>query len=1186
MIRMKGKGMLMLAAIAVALSGMGTAYGQYSASVGTAPGGGNTVIGSGTGLGNLGPGSPLSNGGGDSITFLPGSFALGSGSDTVQIQTPNESLTNQGIISSPMGTGQYGFNAISFTMNVSNETVTNTGSVYGGLGATGEFSYYGGTGGNALYIYTSGNVSGFTLKNSGQLVGGQGGNGTLYYAGTGGSGLYLSASGTAGNFTIMNSGLIAGGNGGTTSPYGYGGGGPAIYFDAGVINGFALNNTGSILGGVGTPVTVDDSYPSEGGDAMDIYGTNGINGFTINNSGLIAGGLGGNFSGSYAYGDYYGGGYGVYLDSTSGGINGFTLNNSGTISGANGPSGGNYGYIGSRGGTALSLLADGDSGNIIVNNSGLLLGGNGGDATGIFYTYDDLYYTYGYGGVGIYMSIGGNLSDVSINNTGSIIGGNAGNQVEPTGYYYLYGASGGDGIYVSVDDAISNMGITNAGKITGGNGGNVMDEGDFYYAYSGGAGGNGIEVDAGSVSGLTINNASMGYIAGGNGGSSNYYSLYLGKGGAGISLSATNLIMAVAINNAGTILAGAGGASIGIPGDDEGGNGGAGINVQASSISGLSIYNATTGVITGGNGGNADYGGGLGGAGIYLSGVQQATVTNFGAINGGKGGAGSDTSYYGAGGYGVYSSGNGLTLNNWGAINAGIGNPNAATTGFPNVAVYVNGSNNTINLNGHSSVNGTLEGANSGSNNVLNLNFTGMTPAAIAALKAQLASQGWPGTNDFTGTFTVRGVTYYIDPLVLNLNVSSYQLQGLTPSQQAVGASLDSVTSNPAPGSPLGNLYNAIDLSGNVPLALEALSPQQYQVFGDLAIQNTTAMVQNLDARLNNIRDGSESIDTSGLGGNGGTTTAQAAESELQTTAGYSKDDGKSGKDIVQTAPPERRWGMFATGDGLFFRGNPHDVDVQGVKSNDAGTLAGLDAKIGDHAVAGAFFSDNNSSAQLGSDNSHATIESYSGGLYGSYHQDGFFANGVAAYTHNRYSTDRDIVFPGFASDATGSTSGNQESVNLDGGYDWHATDRVTLGPIAGLQYVHLDVDGFNEAGAGAANLAISSQEMNSLQSRVGGRADYHLLTSQTSSFAAELHAAWQHEFLDDSRGIGASFIGDGLTPFSVQTSSPLRDAGVVGLGLNFTFHDRLTLFADYELLMWRSSDFEQTINGGGRISF
>ena len=106
------------------------------------------------------------------------------------------------------------------------------------------------------------------------------------------------------------------------------------------------------------------------------------------------------------------------------------------------------------------------------------------------------------------------------------------------------------------------------------------------------------------------------------------------------------------------------------------------------------------------------------------------------------------------------------------------------------------------------------------------------------------------------------------------------------------------------------------------------------------------------------------------------------------------------------------------------------------------------------------------------------------------------------------------------------------------------------------------------------------------MQSRVGGRADYHLLTTEHSSFAAEVHAAWQHEYLNDSRGISASFAGTGLAPFSIQTSAPRRDSGVVGLGVNFTFKDTLTLFVDYELQMWSASSFQQSVNGGGRISW
>ena len=374
-------------------------------------------------------------------------------------------------------------------------------------------------------------------------------------------------------------------------------------------------------------------------------------------------------------------------------------------------------------------------------------------------------------------------------------------------------------------------------------------------------------------------------------------------------------------------------------------------------------------------------------------------------------------------------------------------------------------------------------------------------------------------------------------------------------------------------------MINILDSGANISSVLEALSPQKYEIYGDLAIQNTTSMVQNVDRRLNNLRDGSESIDTSGLGGDN--TVATLA-------SGYSKDGdtSKDSKQVVQPAPQENRWGFFATGDGLFFRGNPHDADIQEGKSNTAGTLVGIDGKAGEHAVIGAFGAYNNSAVDLGSDGSHATIDSYTGGLYGAYHQDGFYVNSLAAYTRNNYSSSRNIVFPGMAGTAAGSTNGNQYSANIDGGYDWHLTDRVTAGPLAGVQYVHVDVNGFDESGASTDDLAINGESLNSLQSRVGGRIDYHLLTQANSSAALELYAAWQHEYLNDSRAIGATFEGTGLAPFSVQTASPKRDAAVVGAAVNFTFHNRLTLFADYELQFWNQSNFNQSINGGAKISW
>jgi outer membrane autotransporter protein len=355
-----------------------------------------------------------------------------------------------------------------------------------------------------------------------------------------------------------------------------------------------------------------------------------------------------------------------------------------------------------------------------------------------------------------------------------------------------------------------------------------------------------------------------------------------------------------------------------------------------------------------------------------------------------------------------------------------------------------------------------------------------------------------------------------------------------------------------------GTLTIPIGPGGTVSSALGELSPQKYQLYGDLSISNATATVEEIDERLNNLGDGSESVDTTGLGG---------------------------GTD-ADTSSPDKRWGFFASGNGIFFRGNGHNTDFQGGSSDTAGTVAGLDAKIGDHAVMGVLFAYDNANVTLGGDGSDATVQSYTGGLYGAWHQDSFYVNGLADYTRNDYSSDRNIVSPGFLTTAAGNTSGNQYTGDLDGGYDWHLTDRVNIGPITGLQYDHMGVDEFNESGAEPFNLAIGNQSMNSLQSRVGFKVDYHLFTAGKTSFAAQFHAVWQHEYLDNSRGINAQFIGSGIPAFSVRTSAPLSDSAVVGAGLNVTVYGRLTLFADYELQLWQASYFEQSVNGGARISF
>ena len=190
----------------------------------------------------------------------------------------------------------------------------------------------------------------------------------------------------------------------------------------------------------------------------------------------------------------------------------------------------------------------------------------------------------------------------------------------------------------------------------------------------------------------------------------------------------------------------------------------------------------------GGNRNLNDVGGDAASGLAILSGAGSGNlvVTNFGAITGGS------VNGNAAFASGISASTGNLVINNWGAVNAGSGASTATQANFPAVAINLSGGNNMMNLNGHSSVNGTIQAT--GVNDVLNLNFTGMTPAAIASLKAQLTAEGWPSTNNFTGTFTVRrghllhGRSSCAEPSTVS---SSYQLPGDSPptSRQSARAS-------------------------------------------------------------------------------------------------------------------------------------------------------------------------------------------------------------------------------------------------------------------------------------------------------------------------------------------------------------------------------------------------------------
>lgn len=1068
-------------------------------------------------------------------------------------------------------------NGENIEITIQNQVLDNQGPVVGTDGT--DPGQDGGIGIN-LFSEQAGGISGFTLTNSlsGSAKGGNGATGTNINSNNGGNG------------------------------------GHGVLFEAVTINGVTVNsNAGSMIGGNGGNGGVDGGEGfagtgGSGGHGLYLHATTSITGAVINNSVTIQGGNGGQGfdgaeGGSVTGGD---GGHGILVRTDSGNtITNLTIQNSGLIQGGfggqafDGAEGGSVN--GGRGGHGIEVKANGlnNISGVQIQNVGTIHGGDGGwgvhgNAPGNTQAYG------GFAGHGILL-VGDGVESVLIGNgvTGVILGGEGG-----YGSNGGSGGSGGDGVRLeSGSGGATNINVTNSGLIGGGEGGatGVSLSGD------GGEGGDGIAITnfgrsgrvaiegaEPAIDGLAITNEATGSILGGVGGNGDRNG---GDGGHGIAVAARS-IHNVNILNFGRIIGGNGGAGTGVPDGEvltvsNGGWGGAGIDLFASSFATLenvSITNASSGLIAGGNAGagSADSGAG-GGDGISLFSPESRNlvVTNFGTI---RGGDASGTGENAIAGIGINASTSksanisGLVINNWGTISAG----NDPRPLLERDAIHVRGSNNVINLEGHSAVYGKITVVNGGdttSTNVVNLNFTGVDAATLASLRASVLAQGGnTGQDTPLVTFTLRGVTYVIDPAIVTFAMSSYQLQGLTANQQSVGANLDSMKVNPT-GDML-TLVNAIDWSGNVPSALAALSPQAYQVYSDIAISNSTFTTLEIDQRLNNRRNGSEGIDTSAF---------RVAQSDIGNRLGFAGARGRGGKEIrppsKEAVPmsPDKRWGGFLSGTAIF-----GDLDSRGdlgdTSFTTAGLLFGLDYRVTDSLVVGALFGFSSTDADLDARGSNADVETYTGGLYAGWHDGPYYVNAVAAYSHNDYDSNRRIFIPqtnpfvpGVNRSAAGSTSGDQFMVNIDGGYDHVVNDRVVVGPIIGLQYVHLDVDSFTES-PGVGSLAVGGQEMDSLRSRLGARARFRKAYSSSTVVAAEARAQWQHEFLDDSRSITGTFVGSGLAPFAVPTDEPGRDSALLGVGFNVTFRENYTIFVDYDAQV--GSDVLQSIKGGFKAAF
>jgi hypothetical protein len=456
-----------------------------------------------------------------------------------------------------------------------------------------------------------------------------------------------------------------------------------------------------------------------------------------------------------------------------------------------------------------------------------------------------------------------------------------------------------------------------------------------------------------------------------------------------------------------------------------------------------------------------------------------------------------------------------------------------------------------------------------------------------------------------------------------------------TPNQAAVANALDPILQQPpAVFVPILTILNQLPVGTTaIGTDLDELSPEVLQYSRDISFENSTFLAVKLDNAMADLRNGATGLDTNGIGvitpgfdsglgrslgsllayspfhsaapngvnyypGGDESASPYPSSAPLSPRASSSPESDTSGETIsdspiqlktsseapvLRTPPINEFFGADIVLSDLNQSQSVSNAAPTKANYTAADAIAGVSFRMTSNLSAGILFDYNHTDAKTDSFGSKTTVDTYSPGVFATYSTHGFYTNALFAFGLNNYSNTRDIAFLG--NTANSSPSGQQYVANLDFGYDFHPDPKWTCGPTLGINYTHLDIDSFSETGAGPADLMVSSQNIDSLRSRLGGHLGYQTHTGSVL-FQPNISAMWQHEYLDNSNGITSQFNIPGTGPFTIQAASATKDSALIGCGVTATLDNSMALYLNYMADIGMNDYFAQTVMGGFKANF
>jgi outer membrane autotransporter protein len=229
------------------------------------------------------------------------------------------------------------------------------------------------------------------------------------------------------------------------------------------------------------------------------------------------------------------------------------------------------------------------------------------------------------------------------------------------------------------------------------------------------------------------------------------------------------------------------------------------------------------------------------------------------------------------------------------------------------------------------------------------------------------------------------------------------------------------------------------------------------------------------------------------------------------------------------------------------------DGNAAALDRKTTGVIGGVDATVAQRwrlGMAGGFTRNSLSvdarASSASIDNTHVAL--YGGGQLGSSGAGAWGVRGGAVFTWHEITTNRSIVFPGFADSTKADYHAYSTQAFAELGYSV-VVGRAAFEPFAAVAYVNLDNNGFREGG-GAAALTAREQSLATTFTTLGLRGAIVLGAGNGMAMTARGTLGWRHAFGDVTPALAFSFASGGV-PFTIAGVPIAKDSALVETGFD-----------------------------------